>query len=124
MQHNPDNLSPETVETNKGYRLLNEDEIRGGPKLDEIELWKDQSHWTKYVHGACIELTYRTKLSPIALLSARNSLSLPTAPCHPESKAKPRASLYLIIPKWCLALMLLIDLLCIAVLLYILFHLK
>ena len=65
IPHNPRELTPEEYEADKGYRLLDEDEIkyRVNP-YKEIEAWdKNDNRWDVEFSGASKANTYRTKLS-------------------------------------------------------------
>jgi len=66
VPHNPREFTPEEYEADKGYRLLDEDEIKyrvGYYK--EIEAWSngDINEWENYKSGSGKANTYRTKLS-------------------------------------------------------------
>lgn len=70
--HNPDFLTPEQVEVNEGWRLLDKNEIReSAPFLKEIQMWAD-GYWdsTDWM-GDQKDFTYRTKLTPAELRKKR-----------------------------------------------------
>lgn len=81
--HNPDNLSDEMVETDKGYRLLDKDEIVSygvyDRQLNEIELYNPKCYryhnsvWSNGWVGNDKAGTYRTKLSKQTLKKLRES---------------------------------------------------
>ena len=65
VPHNPRKMTPKEYEADKGYRLLDEDEIkyRVNP-YKEIEAWdKNDNRWDVEFSGASKANTYRTKLS-------------------------------------------------------------
>jgi len=75
-QHNPENLTPEQVGVEYGWRLLDKDET--GPKFNNsisliaIEGWNSVDTWNNTGNrGNLREVTYRTKLSKEDLAIAR-----------------------------------------------------
>ena len=76
--HNVYNLTPEVIEVNKGYRLLDEDEIVGNgegyPPLIDIEMWNNTvEKWDQSGYrGDTISADYRTKLSKEELKNKRH----------------------------------------------------
>ena len=65
VPHNPREFTPEEYEADKGYRLLDEDEIKDRVgSYKEIEAWdKNDNRWDVEFSGASKANTYRTKLS-------------------------------------------------------------
>lgn len=76
VQHNPDNLTPEQVGVEDGWRLLDEDEV---PECQDMEYqgmqaWtgpKGLKTWNPDYYGVLRHLTYRTRLSRPELQAAR-----------------------------------------------------
>lgn len=89
VQHNPDNLTPEQVGVEDGWRLLDEDEV---PECQDMEYqgmqaWtgpKGLKTWNPDYYGVLRHLTYRTRLSRPELRAARG---LP--PISETSECKP-----------------------------------
>lgn len=116
MKHNPNNLSDEAIDVTSGYRLLETNEIRSSGFTSEIDLWLDDSQtWHEGAWGNWPEFTYRTKLSPLALLELRQGI--PQVPKAPKPQANHR---YIFIPDWLIALGCVIELGIIITLLYLL----
>ena len=88
--HNPDNLTPEQIGIAEGWRLLTKRENEYGPQLKEIEAWYEHSlGWSNIGYeGAHVNVTYRTKLTPEQLRTARG---LPPICGLPESAGQPPA---------------------------------
>jgi len=65
VPYNPHELTPEEYEADKGYRLLDEDEIKYRVNsYKEIEAWdKNDNRWDVEFLGVSKVNTYRTKLS-------------------------------------------------------------
>ena len=70
VPHNPREMTPEEYEADKGYRLLDEDEIKfRTTSYEVIQIYDEDSEragfcwWQKYAEGCVFKATYRTKLS-------------------------------------------------------------
>jgi hypothetical protein len=60
--HNPDELSPEQVGVNDGWRLLLESETQEDERVDYIELWSpEHRHFTSGKYYPTDSQTFRTK---------------------------------------------------------------
>ncbi len=68
--HNYDDLTPDIVGVNEGYRLLNRDEIKKGPTIRSIERYY-QGGWLEDCAGSQIVYSYRTKLTREQLAEKR-----------------------------------------------------
>lgn len=70
VPHNPDNLTPEIIGVEEGYRLLDRDEIKEATSIRGIDMW-DMGVWWKACAGSSLEYTYRTKLTREQLAEMR-----------------------------------------------------
>jgi len=74
--HNPDNLTPEQVEVDKGWRLLTKSERKrralSSEEIYDCSGWGDASKsWgNEHLFGASPHITYRTKTPPKGLSSS------------------------------------------------------
>lgn len=64
--HNPGRLTRRQVETDKGWRLLEREEISENRRsIEEIYAWEVTGFWSKVMyHGDCVSITYRTRKPP------------------------------------------------------------
>lgn len=121
MKHNPNNLTPEQIQTDLGYRLLDLSEIKYGPDLLEIELWIRTEWNNKGWEGSDLQNTYRTKLRPQELANLRYSKQIllpPNLPCPPP-EVKPDNTILIFISNRLLFTIAALELLGIAVLIYL-----
>lgn len=72
MKNNPDKLTAKQVETRRGFRLLDRDEITTSHATGAIEFWSGKE-WKKSAHstGDSETITYRTMMSREELAAAR-----------------------------------------------------